>query len=97
MRVVCELTQVKQCKMSDCGYNRDKACHASAITIGASDLPTCGSYFQSSTHTSSEQAAGVGSCKVISCFHNADLGCHAEGIIVDRSNSGAVCTTFTRR
>jgi hypothetical protein len=88
---------VKQCKVSECGYNRDKACHALAITIGSSDNPICGAYFKSSTQTSTEQIAGVGSCKVSSCFHNADFECHAEGIAVDKTGGNAVCTTFSRR
>ena len=97
MKVVCELTQVKQCKVSECGYNRDKGCHASAITIGASEVPTCGTFFKSSTHTSGEQIAGVGSCRVVSCFHNADFECHADGIVVDKDGGRVVCMTFNRR
>ena len=97
MKVVTEITQVKQCKATDCAYNRSKNCHAHAITIGASEKPTCGTYFKASKHTSSELTAGVGSCKVGSCFHNADFQCHAESIIVDKSGGSVLCTTFTRR
>jgi len=97
MKVICEIPQVKQCKVSECGYNRDKACHALAITVGQSDIPTCGTFFKSETHTSTEQIAGVGSCKVAACFHNADFACHADGIIVDRNSGNVVCTTFKRR
>ncbi len=97
MRVICEIPQVKQCKVSECGYNRDKSCHALAITVGESDNPTCGTFFQSSTRTTTEQIAGVGSCKVSSCFHNADFECHADGIMVDRASSVAKCTTYKRR
>ncbi|RJP16080.1 MAG: DUF1540 domain-containing protein [Candidatus Abyssobacteria bacterium SURF_5] len=97
MRVVCEIPQVKQCKVSECGYNRDKACHALAITVGESDNPKCGTFFKSDTHTSTEQLAGVGSCKVSSCFHNADFECHADGITVERNGGTALCMTYRRR
>jgi hypothetical protein len=97
MRVTCEIPQVKQCKATDCAYNRDKACHALAITIGQSDNPICNTYLVSDTHTTTEQIGGVGSCKVSSCFHNADFECHADGIQVDHASSEVVCKTYKRR
>ena len=97
MKITLEMPRVGACKVSECAYNRDQACHARAITIGDTSVPKCDTFFASGDHCKARDVAGVGSCKVSGCMHNEDFECSAENIRVDHSGSDVLCMTFERR
>lgn len=92
-----EMPLVGSCKISECAYNRNHHCNARAITIGDGSHPRCDTFFQSSHHANSSQAAGVGACKVSICKHNKDWECQADSIQVSKGECPASCATFCKR
>lgn len=98
MKITAEMPQVATCNVSACAYNRDKKCHAKAITVGDSDTPGCDTFFETDLHARDTGIiAGVGACKVQVCRYNKDLECAAPEIKVDRTSGGVRCMTFARR
>ncbi len=89
-----EMPGVRSCKATQCAYNREKVCHARAITIGDGTHPCCDTFFQSRAHVSGSQKAGVGACKVSICQHNDNFECQARSIELARQDCPADCATF---
>ncbi len=92
-----EMPEVRDCSATSCAYNTNKACHARAITVGASATPGCATFFEMTapSHVSNVQRqAGVGACKVSGCQFNKDLECMADGIQVGVSPQGVHCLTY---
>lgn len=91
-----EMPEVKECKMQDCAYNMDMACHALAITVGAETHPVCDTFVRASEKGGAEDSRGrVGACKVSTCKWNSKLECSAPGIAVDlHQQDDADCMTF---
>jgi len=89
---------IRECAVSECGYNTKNGCHAKAITIGDGDNPGCDTFFKVSSpsaHAKSEgRIAGVGACKVSGCKFNTDYECMADEITVDTSSRKARCATY---
>ncbi len=90
-----DMPKVEMCGVTQCAYNRERQCHAWAITVG-DDTPKCDTFTSRSTKGGDMNAqAGVGACKVSQCRYNEDLECHAQGITVDMVEDMADCTTFS--
>ena len=62
------MSPVKDCAISNCANNEKKACHAMAITVGASTEPMCGTYFQSSSHGGVRDMTGGGGARQVAGF-----------------------------
>ena len=92
-----ELPAVRTCAVVECSYNREKLCHARAITVGDDTTPNCDTFFTASRHAQAEIAAGVGACKIDVCSYNDDFECQAPSIVVDRVLGRPHCVTFNQR
>lgn len=104
--------KVKQCEMTECGFNDDRKCHAAAIQVGdqvgvavaerqgvALQDPKCDTFTR---HPGGHFGAGdllaqVGACKADTCTFNDHLRCTAEGITVGHHESHADCQTYRPR
>ncbi len=89
---------IKNCSVSECGFNLHDSCHAKAITIGNNNIPSCNTYFQVSDiaeHTKAEgHHAGVGACKLTSCKFNTNYACVADEVLVSKPFEKANCMTY---
>lgn len=91
------MPKVIDCMMMDCSYNRNKECHAMAITVGGSH-PLCDTFMKSSKKGGIEDMlGGVGACKEADCKYNQSLECSASGIHVGIHMDHADCSTFMTR
>ena len=97
MQLCIDVPTVVKCDEENCGYNRERTCHACAITVGGILDHQCDTMFKAKEHTSRAETAGVGACKVASCRHNSDFECHAEGIEVGHALRHANCLTFSEK
>ncbi len=89
---------INQCEMTECAYNRERACHAIAITVGDETCPTCDTYFrQPQKGGVADMKGGVGACRSYECRYNEAFECSAPGVSVGRHGSHADCGTFARR
>jgi hypothetical protein len=89
-----DLPQIVQCGATECAYNRERNCHAAAITVGYQDDARCDTFVASSHKGGLEAIGGVGACKIVSCQHNRDLLCTATGIRIDWLGDRADCQTY---
>jgi hypothetical protein len=88
---------VNECAAEACSYNRDRVCHALAITIGA-PLARCDTFFSTAAKGGDPSATGhVGACKMSDCRHNVNLECQAPGITVGFRQDEADCLTYAPR
>ncbi len=90
------LPTISNCKVEECAFNRDEACHAKAITVGGPE-PCCDAYFNSKEHGGKAMNTSVGACKVSDCRHNDNLDCSASNIEISRDKCKADCMTFDRK
>lgn len=98
MKIKVEVPEVASCQVQDCAYNRERLCHARAITVGdGAETPNCDTYYPEGSHAVGTQKAGVGACKVTQCKYNEDLECQAESINVGYRDGEAYCLTFDPR
>ncbi len=95
--VTIEMPEVGQCAATECAYNRERMCHARAITVGDGTQPMCDTAYMAGMHTRASMIAGVGACKVAPCRHNNDLECQADLIEVALSGGDPTCMTFEKR
>ena len=90
-----KMAHIKNCGLSDCGYNISGHCHALSITVGGPGDHQCDTFFKHEGKGGNPSAVGmVGACKVTSCSHNADLECSADNITVGRFGTEVDCMTF---
>ncbi len=93
-----DMSKVSECDVTECAYNRDKMCHAMAITIGDGERPMCDTFCSASTKGGDMSCmAGVGACKVLMCQYNQNLECNASEIHVGYNGQEIDCLTFQRR
>jgi hypothetical protein len=86
--------EVVECLAENCGYNRDKACHATAINVGGPHQE-CDTFIKSSAKGGMEDMeAGVGACKVTGCGFNKAMLCSAKSVKIGMHGSHADCQTF---
>lgn len=94
-----DMPKVTQCDVIQCAYNKDKNCHAIAITIGHGSHPHCDTFCEMGSSKGGDMTAiaGVGACKVAECRYNEALECHASGIRVGHLIDEIDCQTFSPR
>lgn len=93
-----EMPVINECMVEDCSYNRNRACHALAITIGDALRAHCDTFVHTSFKAGDPGATGhVGACKMSDCLHNSELECQAPGIVVGSGQNEADCLTYTPR
>ncbi|MCE5327584.1 MAG: DUF1540 domain-containing protein [Planctomycetaceae bacterium] len=92
------MPRVIQCDATDCSFNRERQCHALAVTIGDGDNPQCDTYCHGANKGGDPASiAGVGACKVASCLHNRYLECWAPNINVGMRGGDVDCLTYSKR
>jgi hypothetical protein len=90
-----EMPVVNECAVQECAYNRDRACHALAITVGDRQHAHCDTFFAVGFKGGDPAATGrVGACKMSDCVHNIELECQAPGIMVGYQQDVVDCLTF---
>lgn len=90
-----EMPKVLECLMDECAYNKEKKCHAMAITVGGGMCPLCDTFMKTVKKGGVADMIGtVGACKVENCQLNTSLECNAGGIRVVLHNQHAECATF---
>jgi hypothetical protein len=93
-----KMPKVLSCDETACAYNREKNCHALAITVGDSGCPMCDTCIKSNVKGGDESSLGsVGACKNEQCDYNSSLECTASNIKIGRHGGHADCMTFTPR
>lgn len=93
-----EMPKVTKCDVINCAYNRNRTCHALAITIGDTMRPKCDTFCESAEKGGDMDAtARVGACKMALCMHNNQLECAAVGIEVGYQEAEPDCLTFERQ
>ncbi len=91
------VSEVKQCSVTQCFYNRDQECFAHSILVGSSE-PICETFTQSDQHIAKRGQAEVGACHMSQCLFNDMLSCRAcDDIEVKWSGNNALCATFRPR
>jgi hypothetical protein len=86
------------CDMEGCSYNRDKECHALAITIGVSGLPRCDTYTSLSGKGGVAESFGcVGACREELCTYNDSLECTSAAVLIRMRNGNPNCVAFQSR
>lgn len=91
-----EMPAVNECAADSCAYNRDRNCHALAITVGDPASAHCDTFLTASVQGGAPSAAGqVGACKMADCRHNVNLECQAAGIAVGMRHGEADCLTYS--
>jgi len=92
------MPKVLDCAVMECSYNRNKECHAMAITVGSGGHPMCDTLIKSSQKGGiMDMTGGVGACKESDCKFNTSLECSASGIHVGLHMDHADCSTFAMR
>lgn len=92
-----DMATVSECNVTMCAYNRDRHCHACAITVGGYRDHSCETLHPSSLHAGRMEMAGVGSCKAVECKHNDDYECRAKDIEVVFNKGRADCLMFEKK
>lgn len=89
---------ILDCEVEDCSYNRDKECHALAITVGSEGHPVCDTFAKLSRKGGVADTLGcVGACREDDCKYNDSLECTALTVHVGQHSSHADCRTFVAR
>lgn len=92
------MAKISACQITECSYNKDKGCHALAITIGNGTCPMCDTYTKLGKRGGDpEIMGGVGACKSDTCTFNKALECTASSINVGMHKNHADCLTFSAR
>ena len=90
-----EMPVVTECAVESCAYNRNRDCHALAITVGDVRHAHCDTFFTSSAKGGDPSTSGrVGACKMSDCQHNVGFECRASGITVGHKHDEADCLTY---
>lgn len=90
-----EMPVVSRCEAESCAYNRDRTCHALAITIGNARHAVCDTFYEATFKGGDASSVGhVGACKMSECRHNVDLECQAPRIDVGFHEEAIDCLTF---
>ncbi|SCK42498.1 DUF1540 domain-containing protein [Streptomyces sp. WMMB 322] len=90
-----EMPVVQECSVDACAYNRERSCHALAITVGDMQRARCDTFFTAQSKGGDPSTTGrVGACKVSSCRHNTQFECRAPGITVGYVQDEVDCMTF---
>ena len=90
------MPKISACEAVDCSYNRNKQCHAMAITVGGPEACACCDTFLHAGKKGgvADMTGSVGACKVDACTFNSSLECAASQIKVGMHEGHADCATF---
>lgn len=88
------MPEIRMCDATECYYNKDKQCHANAITVG-SPCPRCDTYIKTAEHNVPADKGLVGACHESDCKFNQQLSCKAPGIQVGHHVDHADCKTYS--
>lgn len=92
------ISDVAECTIPECVYNRGSRCYAQAITIGNGGVPECATFYASNEHRPKrDTTAGVGACTVYACRHNRDYSCTADRIYVGYVQTDICCITYSEQ
>ncbi|MBI4495555.1 MAG: DUF1540 domain-containing protein [Deltaproteobacteria bacterium] len=90
-----QMPKVLECEVQECSYNKNKVCHAMAITVGGLKHPMCDTFLKSAQKGGvPDMTGGVGACKEDDCKFNRSLECNAPGIHVGTHMDHGDCKTF---
>ena len=82
---MADMPRILDCSVTDCSYNKEKNCGATAITVGYSTVK--GGLAKADTF--------VGACQKADCTHNEALECTAASISVGAGT--ADCLSYEAR
>ncbi len=86
------------CDAEDCSYNRNKECHALAVTIGVSGLPQCDTYASLTGKGGAAETFGtVGACREALCTFNESLECASAAVLIRLRNGRPNCIAYQTR
>ncbi len=93
------MPKITKCEVQDCSYNRNRECHALAITVGDQRTHAmCDTYIKADQKGGVMDSTGtVGACKADGCRFNTNLECSAQTIVVGSHQGHADCMTFSRK
>jgi hypothetical protein len=99
IKMAINMPNVVKCEVQDCSYNRNRECHALAITIGDERTHAmCDTYVKADHKGGVMDSTGkVGACKADGCKFNTDLECSAKNISVGLHQGHADCMTFSAK
>jgi Domain of Unknown Function (DUF1540) len=97
MKMTIDMPSVTSCRVEECVYNRERMCHARAITVGDPEAPRCDTFMESQCHCQGGEKAGVGACKVDWCTHNDDFECQTDSVNIGQVGSDVMCMTCKKR
>lgn len=95
-----KMPKVSACNVAECSYNKQKQCHALAITVGGpEDVCACCDTFLHADKKGgvSDMTGSVGACKVDQCTYNQSFECAAPNIQVGLHEGHADCKTYKPR
>lgn len=94
-----EMPVISECVIEPCAYNRDRRCHALAITVGNTRHAQCDTFMVAPCKGGDPSSRGaVGACKMSDCKHNVDFECQAPGgIKIGFQLNGVDCLTYNAR
>lgn len=94
------MVQITSCDVEQCSYNKNRACHTMAITVGGPQdpCPCCDTYVDMKEKAGVPDVIGaVGACKVSACQYNESLECSAQNIVVGMHDGHPDCKTYKHR
>jgi hypothetical protein len=93
-----QMPQIQTCDMTDCAYNKNKQCHAMAITVGDEQNPMCDTFWMKNQMSSKagdpDQTGHVGACRMSECIFNDRLECVSEDITIGQRSEKPMCLTY---
>lgn len=99
-----KMSQIKKCDAQECAYNKERQCHALAITVGDSrsqsqSHPMCDTFTAMSQEAGDANTTGfVGACRAADCEYNGNLQCQAGQIDVGaHKQMDWDCQTYEKR
>ena len=86
--------EVSKCEVETCIFNKEKACHALNINVGAAHQE-CSAFDLSGDRKHRETGTtSVGICSAAGCGFNVTNLCQADGVTVAMRGDCADCMTF---
>ncbi len=96
MSTTMEMPRILDCSVAACSYNRENACSAAAITVGAKPTASCTTFIPLGVKGGLDRVtAFVGACSKADCTFNDNLECTAPAVRVGADS--AECLTYQAR
>ena len=87
------MSKIIECQVTSCAFNREKNCHAPAITIGGPPA-CCDTFIDSAEEGGTAIRGSVGACKMTDCLYNDDMECSAGQVKISTQKCDADCVTY---